>query len=123
MRVEDHNALTKDNEGSNESHEGGYATSLIIFYLSNVLGIRKEAATTFQNFAAKLKGIIIDEKDQIWLLLFRISPNGKEVMIKSRYKHLSPPSLRTPCQFLTIRYMHVPEDQQVLTSGPDLDAR
>jgi len=35
---------------------------------SNVLGIRKEAATNISKFAAKLKESSFDEKDQIWLL-------------------------------------------------------
>jgi nucleolar pre-ribosomal-associated protein 1 len=79
--VEDHNALTKwTTKEVDEIIEGGYATSLITLLSSNILSIRKEAATNISKFAAKLKESSFDEKDQIWLLLSELVETAKQVI-------------------------------------------
>lgn len=79
--AEDHNALTKWTiKEVDEVIEGGYATSLIMLLSSNILSIRKEAATNISKLAAKLKESSFDEKDQIWLLLCELVETAKQVI-------------------------------------------
>jgi nucleolar pre-ribosomal-associated protein 1 len=60
--------------------EGGHATSLIMLLSSDLLSVRKEAATNISKFAAKLKESSFDEKDQIWLLLSELVETAKHVI-------------------------------------------
>jgi nucleolar pre-ribosomal-associated protein 1 len=79
--VENNNALTKwTTKEVDDVIEGGYAKSLIMLLSSNVLSIRKEAATNISKFAAKLKESSFDEKDQIWLLLCELVETARQII-------------------------------------------
>jgi nucleolar pre-ribosomal-associated protein 1 len=79
--AEDHNSLVKwTTKEVDEVIEGGYAASLIMLLSSDILSIRKEAATNISKFAAKLKESSFDEKDQIWLLLCELVETAKQVI-------------------------------------------
>ncbi|KAE9371565.1 hypothetical protein N431DRAFT_484088 [Stipitochalara longipes BDJ] len=81
IEYEDHNALLKwTTKEVDEVIEGGYATSLIMLLSSNILSIRKEAATNIAKFTAKLKDSSFDEKDQIWLLLCELVETAKQII-------------------------------------------
>ncbi|PMD35805.1 hypothetical protein L207DRAFT_637001 [Hyaloscypha variabilis F] len=81
IEQEDPNALLKwTAKEVDEVVEGGYAKSLIMLLSSNILSIRKEAATNIAKFAAKLKDSSFDEKDQIWLLLCELIETAKQII-------------------------------------------
>jgi nucleolar pre-ribosomal-associated protein 1 len=79
--AEDHNSLIKwTTKEVDEVIEGGHAASLIMLLSSDLLSIRKEAATNISKFAAKLKESSFDEKDQIWLLLSELVETARQVI-------------------------------------------
>jgi nucleolar pre-ribosomal-associated protein 1 len=81
IATEDRNSLIRwTTKEVDEVIEGGYAASLIMLLSSDVLSIRKEAATNISKFAVKLKESSFDEKDQIWLLLCELVETAKQVI-------------------------------------------
>jgi len=78
-RVEDSSSLVKwVNKDIEEVIEGGHAASLIMLLSSELVGVRKEAATNLSKFAAKLKESAFEEKDQIWLLLCEVVETARK---------------------------------------------
>lgn len=80
-KKEDHGSLTRwTTKEVDEVIEGGHLVSLIMLLSSNVLSVRKEAATNISKFAAKVKDSAFEEKDQIWLLLCEVTETAKTVI-------------------------------------------
>jgi nucleolar pre-ribosomal-associated protein 1 len=81
IATEDRNSLIRwMTKEVDEVIEGGYAASLIMLLSSDILSIRKEAATNISKFAVKLKESSFDGKDQIWLLLCELVETAKQVI-------------------------------------------